>query len=79
MSDAFRSREVLLAENALLRQQLIILHRQGEKSAQLTKADRLRRGDLVSLHPLLAKYPAHCSAGHFTSLALRSISIILAE
>jgi hypothetical protein len=41
ISDVMRSRADLIAENALLRQQLIILRRQV-KRPQLTKADRIR-------------------------------------
>jgi putative transposase len=41
LSDTTRSRVDLIAENALLRQQLIVLRRQI-KRPQLTKADRIR-------------------------------------
>jgi putative transposase len=41
IADLFRSRADLLAENALLRQQVLILHRQV-KHLRLSNADRIR-------------------------------------
>src|SRR4030065_1156062 len=41
LSDLTRSRSDLIVENALLRQQLIVLHRQG-KRPMLTQHDRFR-------------------------------------
>ena len=40
VSDLFRSRKDLIAENAFLRQQVIILNRQKQGRAQLTPCDR---------------------------------------
>jgi putative transposase len=40
VSDLFRSRKDLIAENAFLRQQVIVLNRQKQGRAQLTPRDR---------------------------------------
>jgi hypothetical protein len=40
VSDLFRSRKDLIAENAFLRQQVIILNRQKQGRAQMTPHDR---------------------------------------
>ena len=68
LSDATRSRADLIAENALLRQQLIVLRRQI-KRPQLTKADPHLPGST------LLPYSCHwfpcwrgCSAGGFSGL-----------
>ena len=55
VSDLFRSRKDLIAENAFLRQQVIILNRQKQGRAQLTPRDRRLLGFLA--HQVDGKTP----------------------
>ncbi len=94
LTDLSRSRTDLLAENVLLRQQLIVLNRQVKRPA-LTTSDRIHLGLLARCtrywrQALLTPSSTACSAhatvptglgratGHFTSLAARTLPALLA-
>ena len=68
ISDTTRSRADLIAENALPRQQLIVLRRQV-KRPQLTQFDRIRLVFARSLLPVLAASAAHRPTGYLAALA----------
>ena len=77
LSDINRSRTDLIIENAMLRQQLIVLNRQV-KRPQLNQRDRITPGFTSSLHQILATNPSHRPARHIITLAPRAVSPVLA-
>jgi putative transposase len=75
-TDLTRTKSDLIAENALLRQQLIMLRRQVKRPA-CTKSDRLL---LVLLARAVRRWKAgavDCSAGYSPRLASSSIPLVL--
>jgi hypothetical protein len=74
LADLVRSKPELIAENALLRQQLIILRR-STKRPRYTRVDR---AVLVLLAAHLAPEPPDCAARYPAPLASRPVSSLLA-
>ena len=79
LSDLTRSRTDLVVENALLRQQLIVLNRHI-KRPQLTNLDRFRLVRVtIALYEVLETSHSHRSARYPFALASGIVSQILAE
>ena len=76
-SDLIRSRTDLLIENAMLRQQLIILNRQVKRPL-VTKSRSALDGLVCSVYPILETSRSCGPARNGSSLASRPISILLA-
>ena len=77
ISDLTRSRFDLIVENALLRQQLIVLRRRV-KRPQLTRGDRLRLVLFARCTRFWKQGPSHCSTRHTLALASGIVSFLLA-
>jgi hypothetical protein len=73
LADLGRSKSQLIAENALLRQQLIILSWQVKRQA-CTKADRTLLVLLARLVRTWQQGPFHCSTGHTAAVASGDLS-----
>src|SRR5204862_8039601 len=76
LADLARSKAELLAENALLRQQLIILKRQVKRPA-CTKTDRILLVLLARLGRPLEASAVHRSARDVTTVASPGLSALL--
>ena len=76
LPDLLRSRIDLIVENALLRQQLIVLHRRT-KRIPLTNPDCFRHVS-CPLHQILETIASYCSAGYPAALASGTVSLLLA-
>jgi hypothetical protein len=77
LSDLTRSRSDLIVENALLRQQLIVLNRQVKRPL-LTRRDRFLLVLLARFSRFWKQTPSHCSARHTPALASGIVSLLLA-
>ena len=77
LSDLPRSRTDLLVENALLRQQLIVLNRQVGRPA-LFNSDRFRWVFLSPLYKIRETIDSYYSAGYTRTLASGTVSFLLA-